>query len=278
MDVGLTCDRYGEFTITHALSIFRWIGIESFEFSVSLHDELDSALPLLANAEVRLHLPNFGGHGYDFSSTTHAGAIFADIQTITSLCRSVQFRHAIFHPPEGEHTSERLLFKRLRQVPVPLLLENISTMPNKEFKRFYQQAKASLGAQLRGICLDVPHAVVGSCDWKDLYASFSPHVHEIHLSDCMQGKDMHLPFGMGILDLQEILKTLNQFGFSGTINYEIKPPLPSHIPLMLQNISHSLPYCDTLGRAVRLKTSLAAIIFSLNPVLRRKITGLLKKH
>jgi sugar phosphate isomerase/epimerase len=138
-----------------------------------------------------------------------------------------RFRYAVFHPPEKNMTGDTLdfLLHNLRQIPIPLVVENLRSWQKDRFGEFYKRLKDDLGQQLTGICLDIPHAVLSGMDWTDFYRTFRDDVKVIHLSDTDGREDSHMPFGMGgILQLDMILSQLSDFGFNGFFNFEIKPP------------------------------------------------------
>ena len=248
MNIGFTVDKFNKFSITSVLKIFKWLGINSFEFTTSLYDEFENVLPLMENTHIRLHLPNFGGHGYDFSSKLFTDNINNDIDKIKFLCKKFNFSHAVFHPPEGPDNtvSKELLWKRLRQIPVPLLLENISSMSSDNFYLFFEEAEKELTTNLAGICFDIPHAFVAGVDWKEMFKNLKNSVKEIHLSDCYRTSDQHLPFGMGVLSLSEIINFLNEHEFKGEINFEIKPPSVKNVCDLLKTYKTSVKF--TRGR------------------------------
>jgi len=242
MDIGFTCDKYGAFSLAKVVSVFKWLKINSFEFTLSIFNEQDDIIPLVNDSNIRLHLPNRGGHGYDFSSIMHDSEIKRDIEKINTLASKFDFSYAVFHPPEMDkkHVSLDLYWDRLKQIPIPLLLENISILTPQEFSEFYMLAKSRLGSRVAGICFDIPHAFVAGYDWKEMYQAHALDIKEVHISDCYKNSDEHMPFEMGVLSLSEILNTLKNFGFNGVLNFEIKPPSSGDIGFLFKTYKNTL--------------------------------------
>ena len=136
------------------------------------------------------------------------------------------FQYALFHPSEtGEKEVMDFYIRNLKETRLSLILENIRGYDPQEFLDLYRRFKDSLGDQLWGICLDVPHAHLTSQDWESYYRLLKSHIRVIHLSDCRDGEDKHLPFGMGgELSLKSIIFFLKRQKFEGFLNFEILPP------------------------------------------------------
>ncbi|MCD6116105.1 TIM barrel protein [bacterium] len=272
MDIGFTCDKYSTFSLSQVVTVFKFLKINSFEFTLSLFDEQDDILHIVKNSNIRLHLPNFGGHGYDFSSALHRSEIKQDIEKVNILASKFNFSYAVFHPPEMDrkHISLDLYWSRLKQIPIPLLLENISILTPQEFSEFYLSAKSRLGSRIAGLCFDIPHAFVAGYDWKKMYQEHSADIKEIHLSDCYEHSDAHMPFNMGVLSLSETLNTLQKYGFNGVLNYEIKPPSARDVVYLFQTYKKTLESINKpLALSLKLKIKLiSAAASSKNPVIR----------
>jgi hypothetical protein len=137
------------------------------------------------------------------------------------------FQYAVFHPPENDSSQQSFDFyiHNLLKIKIPLFLENPQGWPLDQFNHFLFQVQSKLGDQLHGICLDIPHVYLSGKDWIQFYRMLHDKIWIIHLSDCKENEDLHLPFGFGgDLNLQDILKTLDREGFDGILNFEINPP------------------------------------------------------
>jgi len=226
MEIGLTSDKYKNIPITTILYFFRWLGIQFSEVTVNIFNQPEKSLQSARGMKLGLHLPNFGNYGYDFSSMRCRRKIETILHQIHLNREKFHFQYAVFHPPEEPSFYDLWDFylTNLKQVGIPLLLENIPSYTFDSFLSLYQKLRAALAEKLYGICLDIPHAFLSEGDWKRFYTALKYDIRVIHLSDCTEKKDLHLPFGLeGILPFEEILKTLGETGFNGILNFEIKP-------------------------------------------------------
>jgi len=227
MKIGLTSDKYKNIPITAILYFFHWLGVRFSEVTVNIFNQTEKSLQSTRGMELGLHLPNFGNCGYDFSSTRYSEKIETVLHQISLNREKFHFQYAVFHTPEEPSFSDStwdFYFHNLKQVNIPLILENTRSYPLDSFISFYQRFQAVLGRKLYGVCLDIPHAFLSGGDWHRFYRVLKPDIKVIHLSDCTEDEDLHLPFGLeGTLPFDEILETLRSTGFNGVLNFEIKP-------------------------------------------------------
>ena len=185
-----------------------------------------------------LHLPNQGNCGYDFSYRHVQDRILELLKKIERHKSFFDFQYAVFHPPQ-EQMAERsypLFIKNLKQMPFPIILENVRELTISQFESFYKELKGDLQDQLQGICVDIPHAFLEGQNWEDYFHLFGHEVKVIHLSDCKGSVDSHLPFGMGgDLCLEDILRRLQNLDFKGFMNFEILPPSLATIHQLFKN-------------------------------------------
>ncbi|HEX9935356.1 MAG TPA: TIM barrel protein [bacterium] len=226
MVVGFTADRFRFLTATDVLRLYRWSGLLFAEVTMSVLRNPDEGLRRSAGMDLGLHLPNTGTCGYDFSSENHAERIQEDLADIHRFGLKFAFAYAVFHPPEADgKTITDFYLRNVRETALPLVLENIRGYSPETFRHLYRDLKKELGNNLWGICLDVPHAHLTNGDWKRYYRILESDLRVIHLSDCKNGQDSHLPFGFGgELALLPILSFLKEKGYGGFINFEILPP------------------------------------------------------
>lgn len=227
MHFGFTADRFRWLSIASVLRLFRWNGLRFAEVTTAVFDDPERSIRNAGKMRLALHLPNAGNRGYDFSSKKHFRKIQSDLALIHRNRKRLPLRYAIFHPPEAEGFSgiSDFFIRNLMAAEIPLVLENIRGNEPEAFFTMYQSMQKRLGHRLCGVCLDIPHAHLTSGDWKSFYRRLRPHVRVIHLSDCRDDEDRHLPFGAGgELSLMSILQFLRKEGFEGNVNFEILPP------------------------------------------------------
>jgi sugar phosphate isomerase/epimerase len=236
---GFTADRFRFISAAAALRLFRWNGLRFAETTTAVFDAPERSLQGAGAMKLGLHLPNAGNRGYDFSSRRHGREIRRDLSRIRRHRNRFRFEYAVFHPPQSDASpgAADFFIRNLREVGIPLVLENVRGYGPEAFWRYYRGAEAALGDALSGICLDIPHAHLTEGDWKSYYRLLCPLIRVIHLSDCAGGEDTHLPFGAGgELDLKSILAFLKRNGYPGIVNFEILPPSLAGVTLLFPMI------------------------------------------
>jgi len=87
-----------------------------------------------------------------------------------------------------------------------------------EFKRVFE----AIPSRYFGLTLDVAHASLLEGGPKSFIDAFSDKIVSTHISDNDLYLDRHLPVGEGKIDFQTVFKQLNDIGFKGTLNIELK--------------------------------------------------------
>lgn len=235
---GFTADRYGFLPIASILRLYRWCGISFSEVTSKIYENPYAGLKGAGNMMLGIHLPNHGNCGYDFSSRHARERILEFLRNMKRYRTRFDFQYAVFHPPQEEIAERSYAFfiQNLKRIPYPLVLENVQEMNLSEFLLFYQKLKRELKERLWGICVDIPHSSLAGQNWEDYFKIFGGKVKVIHLSDCKNHVDSHLPFERGgDLDLVKILRRLKQLHFRGFINLEILPPSLADIQFLFEN-------------------------------------------
>jgi hypothetical protein len=223
MRIGVTIDRYQGIPASLLLCLLKWIGISFFEVTIHMIQNPKKAFNIDPDSSLGLHLPNVYNVGFDFSSLDKVAEINHTLKQI-HLNRHI-FQYAVVHPPQADTSSPALNYyiTNLKQIQVPLVLENIPEMSFKNFNNFLNRIEKSLGKAL-GICLDIPHAELSGEEWKRYWHHFHDKIQVVHLSDCNLKVDLHIPFGLGgQIHLHSILSFLKQ-NFNGILNFEMQPP------------------------------------------------------
>jgi len=224
--ISATADRYHIFPVYAILLLLRWTGLAFCEVTTSLFRQPGLCRSVTRDMRLGLHLPNLGNYGYDFSSRNRLENIAADLDAIRKYGSWFDIQYAVFHPPEADKSPDafQTYVRSLKSVDLPLVLENIQGDSVDSFGAFYTNLRYGLGDALRGICLDIPHAVLSGHDWTEFFHAFQSEIRVIHLTDCAAGADSHMPFGLGgDLDLDEILTFLLDEEYQGVLNFEMMP-------------------------------------------------------
>ncbi len=221
---GFTSAPWKRLTIYSVIRIWKWLGIPFTETTVHLFDNVEKASHILGNCPIGLHLPNKGNAGYDFSCEEKKLEIIELINSINNNREHFNLLYAVFHLPETDCSNYNFFLQNLKRIKLPLVLENTAAVCIEKFSAEYHNLKQHLGSQLFGLCLDIPHAMLGWDQWESFFCSYKNEIKVIHLSDFSGSRDSHLPFGCGgRVDLKGILSTLKNAQFDGIVNYEINP-------------------------------------------------------
>ncbi len=101
---------------------------------------------------------------------------------------------------------------------IVLCLENMASKPKalgiypRELLKIFEEVDSPYFK----FTLDVAHANTTGVDPADFAGRMREHVHHLHLSD-NQGKDNHLPIGLGTIDFKRFFKSLGSFKGTGVI-------------------------------------------------------------
>ncbi len=230
MLIGITIDRFKDFTPSTLLSISRKIGLNFVELTKSVFDDLPGVLKEIGSMRTGFHLPNEGDSGYDLSCADRQDEIDQLIHHINEHRHGLKIQYCLTHPPECQsleddrQTVNTILFENLKKLKPPVIIENIESMSQTEFSEFYLTAKKELGDQLVGQCYDVPHSFLRGENPLSILNHHNGLIKTVHLSDCRPDRDSHLPFGMGgVLPIDEVLAVLKRTGYDGIINLELLP-------------------------------------------------------
>jgi len=228
--VGLTIERYREIEPAVILGLVRLLGLEYVEITRSVFDDLERVVSKMDRMQCGFHLPIVCENGWDFATPSARAEIDRLIGLINRHKNSLRLRHAICHPPEpGEDghlnpESVQYLFSNLRRLELPVYIENIPRLSVEDYEAFYRRAREELGDRIAGMCFDGPHYLISGVDPLSALAAFDGEIGCIHLSDCTDSEDSHLPFGRGgAMPIERILEELKKRDFRGVINLEIRP-------------------------------------------------------
>lgn len=238
--VGLTVQKYQGMDTSFILHLAKRFGLEFVELTQDIFDELDSVKKLVRRIKVGFHLPIICENGWDFSCVSEVPKIEILVNQLNQHAHSLNIKYFLSHPPEPKETkvplvtSEELLFANLKRLPTHIFIENVPSWTPDEFEAFYRRAKKALGKQLSGICLDAPHYFITGEDPLKFIRYWNKQIKLVHLSDCIEGHDLHLPFGSGgNLPIDAILDTLKSINYNQYINLELLPKTFNDLPYVI---------------------------------------------
>lgn len=230
MQFSLTIDAYKGIPVPVILGFFKLMHVSRIESTIDIFHYPGWASKIAGKTDLGLHLPYMGKYGYDLGYPPGKEQIQTLLQTIQNNKHRLKFNYAVFHPPEADSkdVSFDFLYENLKQLEMPLLLENSLGYSFESFVNVAEKIEDKMGAFLAGYCVDIPHAFLGQESWQQFMTHFNDRVKVVHLSDCDGVRDSHLPFPFaGGLDLKKIIEELIVLKFNGILNFELKPPCPS---------------------------------------------------
>lgn len=263
MLVGLTVSAFADQKAGTLLKLAKKFGVSFVEFNRGVWDDLPAVIEHIDGITGGYHLPLMSEDGFDFSCLDAADQISATIELLNKHHRQLNLQYCLSHPPEpeqsrqaeGVRTSVEFLLENLSRIEAPILLENVEGWSERDFDKFYAMARARLEAKLWGMCFDPAHAYLRADDIFLRFHEIAGEVRCIHLSDCTDSHDAHLPFGSGgVLPIDRILKFIRGHRWQGIINLElipqslaqIEPVIKSYLKV-LRSFSRA-KYLATLGR------------------------------
>ena len=270
--VGITVDRFRGIPPSAFLTIIKKMGVEFVEITKSVFDDLPSFVEQLGSIQIGFHLPNLHDAEFDFSFQEREAEIQKLIQLINQHRQDLNIIYCLSHPPENRRSSlseDQLiayLLENLNKLETPIVLENIQSWNTTRFENFYNRAKQVLGDKLVGQCFDAPHYFLQGEDPVEYLKEQDGKINFIHLSDCREGFDAHLPFGLnGVLPVDEILAVLKAQKYQGIINLEL---LPRNLKDIKPLINSYLKVVRNFDRVKYLKSK-SKLIFYAPPLIRK---------
>jgi len=257
---GLSCDKLIQFA--------KLIGIESCEINpqgVNLKN-VNEIIEAVGKMKTTFHLPVEGIEGYDFAYPEKEKEINEVIEVINQNANDLNIILTVFHPVES-HGNLETLVNNLKQLKIPLVVENVVMLSDDEFIDYYSRFKDALGTQLKGWLFDVAHSYLknGPNDYMKLLDKMPfDELEEIHLSDCSKNEDSHYSFGAGVLPTEKILKEIKDRGFDKIIVNEIEA-----YPSIWSTIDSYKTVARYFKKSLFLKVSLRKFI--IKPILQGKL-------
>ena len=239
--VGLTLDKFKGIKPSILLKVVKKLGLEFAELTISAFDDLPACKEIIGHMQTGFHLPNLHDTGFDFSCQKMDEKIQKLIRLINDNYLDLKIQYCVAHPPESNSGSKNkysiaYLINNLNQLKPPVIIENIQGWTMGEFHQFFSIAQSILGNKLTGLCFDVPHFILIGKDPIDFLLHADSEITCIHLSDCQDGFDAHMPFGKGgCLPVDAVLKTIKKIDFHGFINLELLPRNRQDVPLIIKS-------------------------------------------
>ncbi len=238
--------------------LLRKILLEHFEFNWRVIPKVEDVLKSLGSATTVFHLPIFNRDCFDFSSQTDTYEIQMQevVSFINQRSSDLNILFVLAHMPEDPNASYELMFERLEQIEVPLVLENVVGYTDEQFLDFYHQAKDSLGKKVAGHALDISHRYVNDWQtWLDIPEELVKDIAYVHISDCTKTEDLHLPLGLGEMPFNDFFAYLKDIRYDGVINQELKPNGNQADKIMSSSLHCIRPFSKT--KYLRMKSRCA---------------------
>jgi len=255
MRIGFGLEPIRSLSLDLIVSLLRKILLEHFEFNWRVIPKVDEVLKSLGSATTVFHLPIFNRDSFDFSS--HNEKYEIQMQEVVSFINQhrndLNMLFVLAHIPEDPNASYELMFRRLEEIRVPLVLENVVGYTDDQFLDFYHQAKDYLGSKVAGHALDISHRYVNDWQtWLDIPEELVKDIAYVHISDCTKTEDLHLPLGLGEMPFNDFFAFLKEIRYDGVINQELKPNGNQADKIMSSSLHCIKPFSKT--KYLRMKT------------------------
>lgn len=267
--IGQIVQDYEGLGCEHLIKFAKTMGIESCELNPQgvSKDNIERIVEAVGQMETTFHLPIDEIDGYDFSCPDKQEEIDKVVELINKNADRLNIVLGVFHPVEqrGDYNT---LVKNVKQLKIPLVVENIMGLSDEEFVKYYENLKNDLGNQLQGWLFDVAHSYIrnGSENYMKLLDKLPfDELVEIHLSDCMEKEDAHYAFGSGVLQIDKILQEIKHRNFNGIIVNEIG----AH-PTIWHTIDSYRLVAKYFSRKLYRKVTLRKFIFK--PIIQKKLS------
>ncbi|MCG3253132.1 MAG: sugar phosphate isomerase/epimerase [Candidatus Heimdallarchaeota archaeon] len=240
------------------VKLLRKIPLEHFEFNWRIIPKVEDVLKSLGSATTVFHLPIFNRDNFDFSSKTETYEIHMQevVSFINQRKDDLNMLFVLAHMPEDPNPSYELMFERMEQIEVPLVLENVVGFTDEQFLDFYHQAKDQLGKKITGHALDISHRYVNDWQtWLDIPEELVKDIVYVHISDCTKTEDLHLPLGLGEMPFNDFFAFLKEIKYDGVINQELKPDGDQADKIMSSSLHCIKPFSKT--KYLRMRTRCA---------------------
>lgn len=229
MQVGITVSGFDGKKPGEIMGLARRFGVGFVEFNPSISNDIHGVLQHTEEIPTGFHLPLTSEHGFDFSCLEAKDRIDDTIDFINRYRHQLNLLYCVAHPPETNEQNNAVedslefLIENLVRLNVPILLENVESWAEHEFDKLAEIVRQQLKKNFLGYCFDPAHAYLRGEDIFKRFSEIAPQVRCIHLSDCLHGKDAHLPLGQGELPVAKFLRHVARHHYDGIINLEILP-------------------------------------------------------
>ncbi len=226
---GFTVQHYKGLPPSMIVGWMRLMGVKFIEININTLADLSALRPKIKTIKTAFHLPLIHEQGWDLSTPRSQDKIDRLLDTLNQNRNALNIQHVICHPPEPDEmensqpVSFDLLLENLLKLGIPVYLENVPSIDQERFTELYNKASSRLGNLIKGICYDASHYLISGMDPLRAYEKHVHLIKAVHLSDCTDESDAHLPFGQGILPVDDILDLMQKNHFKGFITLEIKP-------------------------------------------------------
>ncbi|MBN2355859.1 TIM barrel protein [candidate division KSB1 bacterium] len=230
MLIGFTVEPYKKWSTATIIAALHRFGVRFVELNHQAFADLDALKVSLRGMTAAFHLPLLEEDGWDFSCIDAEENIERTISILNQHHRDLHIRHVIAHPPElnldemNIPTSEEAMFANLRRLPVPVYFENVPSWDLDAFRALLNRAQLKLPHLYAGMCFDAAHFYINGDNPVYNFRAFHQKIGCVHLSDCIDSEDAHLPFGCGgTLPITDLLAIMRKYRYRGSITLEMMP-------------------------------------------------------
>jgi len=254
LKVGFALEPIKSLPLDIIIQLMKGTLIEHFEFNWRIIPQIKLVLKNLRKTTTTFHLPIFNRDRFDFSSPNKDYEIQMEevISFVNETKNKLNIKYTLAHSPEDPNSKFELMFNRLAKIDTPIVLENVVGQSDSYFMEFYFQAKDYLGKRLAGHALDISHRYVNDWkNWLDIPKELEKEIVYIHISDCTNTEDLHLPMGLGEMPYNDFFRYLKKIKYNGIIMQELKPNGNQHEEIMSSGLECIKPFSKI--KAMRMK-------------------------
>ncbi len=222
---GLTIQKVNTIQPSQWVKIASVIRLKHIEFDQTVFDDLEGVLQILKSSQTTIHAPYVEDYGIDLSSNNKEVDTF--VENVINNQRNLNIIGVVVHPPSDASGSWEKFYKRIENLPLPLL-ENMPYQSWEEFLQFFETTQANTNNKL-GFCFDIPHSYI--THGKN-YLELPNHLLDllqaptgyIHISGGTREEDTHFPLLTdGDMPVEPVKEFLKKIHFSGTVTMELRP-------------------------------------------------------
>ncbi len=255
MKLGMTLEPFKGMAIQQVVPLLKLLDLDHFEINMTMIPKVDEFVRSLGKKTTTFHLPIYNRFHFDIGSqnSNFQSNIDQIINFLNENKKKMNLKYVLTHPPEDPSSTNESVIKKLEQIEVPILIENIVGQTDEVFAEFYFQAKDCLGKGLAGHAIDAPHRFITfRHEWLNIPERIQNEIKYVHVSDCTKYVDLHLPLGLGELPYKSFFSYLKNIGFKGIFLQEVIPTVEQINCLLDSFLINMKPFSVNRYRKLRI--------------------------